>query len=41
MKNKTPNRTTQKAIRETRAGKNIKNISIDELKKMNNAKFKK
>jgi len=34
---KIPNETTQKAIKEARAGKNIKEISIDELKRIVNA----
>lgn len=35
---KIPNETTQKTIKETRADKNVENISLDELKRMNNAK---
>jgi DNA-damage-inducible protein J len=34
---KIPNETTQKAIKEAK-GKNVENISLDELKRMNNAK---
>jgi DNA-damage-inducible protein J len=34
---KIPNETTQKAIKEARAGKNVEEINLDELKRMNNA----
>jgi DNA-damage-inducible protein J len=35
---KIPNETTQKAIKEARKGKNVENISLDEFKRINNAK---
>lgn len=34
---KIPNETTQKAIKEARAGKNVEEINLYELKRMNNA----